>query len=468
MNAAVQIPDTWTPPTAETPIPQLLQQWFDDCDNAALRALWPAAQIERALRERRRNTEVDASIRRLEHEQRRNADRARKAGAATRIYTVRESVLDPDAAVLGDIFTSPPEPPEFVIEGIWPVNVGVEAAAGGLGKTTRHQFEHIHLINGMGLYGRRNNSPGAVVVFTKEDQRTDFSFRYYHQARALDLTAQQRRALAENVFIEDLSGAEDRLVMADAGGNLALTGLAENIIETYRGRGVRLVEFDPMNLFGPGERFVNDGEAKLMEAGRLISRELRAVVRYTAHVSKESARGRYVDAHAGRGGSAGADNARFVHVFVPHDTADEKNYPPPAGISPDVLAQGRLFRLHLPKVSGAPPIREPIWLEREGFIFRHIAAAPATQDQREAADVKALKDFLAFELGKGIRHTRHTLEDSLGVLNLSRSRLRRALVLAQEKGHVASVSFPESERHGARTHYLAPATPASYGEVSAK
>ena len=61
-----------------------------------------------------------------------------------------------------------------------------------------------------------------------------------------------------------------------------------------------------MNLLGPGERFVNDGEAKMMETGRLICARARLCRRFTHHVSKEAARGRYVDAHAGRGGAAGA------------------------------------------------------------------------------------------------------------------------------------------------------------------
>jgi hypothetical protein len=374
------------------------------------------------------------------------------------------STIDPDAARVGDIFTVPPAPPRFTVEGFLPQNVGAEAAAGGLGKTTRHQCEHVLLVNGLPLYGRRILKPGAVLIVTKEDSREDLLYRYHMIASQMGLTEAQRRAVMEHIYVEDLSGAADRLALSEQGGNLVSTDLAEKIVLAYAGRGLALLDFDPINFFGPGERFVNDGEAKLMEIGRYIARELKCTVRYTAHVSKEAARGRYVDAHAGRGGAAGGDNARFVHVFVPHSKDDEQHYPMPSGVGQDVVAQRRLYRLHLAKVSGAPPVREPIWLIREGFVFRHVAGEPPSLAVRDEADMRRVQDFLAAELRRGVKHTQRTLEACRDTLELSRDRLRYVLVMGEQCGFFESIPLDAGEGRGGKQHYLAARWPRGGGE----
>jgi len=309
--------------------------------------------------------------------------------------------------------------------------------------------------------------PGPVLILTKEDTREEFRFRYSRIGAGLNLSDIERRRFGEYVFVEDFTGTDLRLAIADHGGNLIATDLAEKVIRKYGPEGVALVEIDPLNYFGPGERFVNDGEAKVMEVGRFIARELGCCVRVTSHVSKEAARARYVDSHAGRGGSAAGDNARFVHVFVCHDPADETAFPRPAGDDREAVAKGSIFGLHSPKISGAPPITEPIWLERDGFIFRHIEGAAPTRDDRESADVAKLCEFLAAEGTRGIRHTAHTLEASLEALNFSRSRLRRTLMLADQQGAIAEVPLPESERRGSRKTCFAPVGQL-VGEVTAR
>ncbi len=103
--------------------------------------------------------------------------------------TGNTTAFDPAAARLGDIFAVEPSGPAFIIDGLLPVNVGAEVAAGGTGKTTRHQFEHVHLVNALPLYGRKILKPGPVLVVTKEDTRAEFDFRYYHIANAMNLSS---------------------------------------------------------------------------------------------------------------------------------------------------------------------------------------------------------------------------------------------------------------------------------------
>ena len=80
----------------------------------------------------------------------------------------------------------------------------------------------------------------------------------------------------------------------------------------------------------------------------------------------------------------------------------------PTGVSPEVIAQRRLFRLHFPKVTGAPPSPDPIWIERDGFAFRQIDGAAPTTEAKENSDVTRLAEFLADEIRRGVRaHVDH-------------------------------------------------------------
>jgi hypothetical protein len=197
--------------------------------------------------------------------------------------------------------------------------------------------------------------------------RYEIEYRIHYIARDLGLTDAEKRELAEYIFILDLGATPDRLVQADSGGNLYVTDLPERIVRSYGAEGLS----------------------------------------------------RQVDQYAGRSGSAGADNARFVWVTVAHSTDDEATYRHPKDASPDAMARGGLFRLHIPKLSGAPPINAPIWFERDGFRFTHLTGAAPTAAEKEAADIARLKEFLAAELSNGVKHTPNTLEVSLRSLRMS-------------------------------------------------
>ena len=88
----------------------------------------------------------------------------------------------------------------------------------------------MHIVNGLPLYGRTIMKPGPVSHLSKEDTRAELAYRYYHIARAMNLSDAQRRALPSTSSSRTSAGTDGRLALADSGGNLVATDLAERLI----------------------------------------------------------------------------------------------------------------------------------------------------------------------------------------------------------------------------------------------
>ena len=363
------------------------------------------------------------------------------------------SPFDPNASRIGDVFSVAPPAPRFIVPGYLPVACGQENAIGGAGKTTRRMYEGIHIILGRELYGRPILQPGAVLAVTKEDGADIFKYRLHHVAAALNLSAADRKRVAEHFHVLDMTGeVGGRLVNVDRAGNLQATDLAERIYQGFRHEGVAVVGFDPWNLFGPGERFVNDAEASLMAAGALVSRELACNVCYVGHVSKAVGRQGIIDAHSGRGGAAMGDNARFVVSYVQHDQQD-KEWAAPAAAS-SAAARGDLYRLHITKQSYAKRQLEPVWIERNGYGFTVHEGAPIAPQETMRTDGERIKAFVRRELAGGARYMARGLEEQHARYSLSRDRARLVLSWLLAGGGLTEQPLPEAERRGRRTHYL--------------
>lgn len=298
----------------------------------------------------------------------------------------RERIFNPDRARV-QLGVPLPEP-EFIVPGYLPFGtVGGMPAEGGAGKTTFTLWEAAHIVLGRAMFGAEIKKPGAVLFLTAEDDRATLAYRLQGVAAGLRLSEADREKLEQGIFIEDITGRMVRLVQADERGNLARTFVGDVLIEAYKNRGVVLVNIDPTNLFGPGERYVNDSEAALMVEGHRIARELKCSVRYVHHIGKANARDRVVDQYVGRGGSAFADNSRFLHLLARHDPeAPRSKYelPPVTGTEDLKRAaeNGRLLRLHVTKLSWAARPLDPIWLVREGHEFRVIEVPQMSRGER--------------------------------------------------------------------------------------
>jgi hypothetical protein len=352
----------------------------------------------------------------------------------------------------GNVFDVEPPAPAFLVRGLLPIDAGVENGLGGVSKTTRHVWEAFHVVTETALYGRAIERPGCVLFVTAEDSRETFRYRLHRIGMDLGLSIDELRRAALQMHVLDLSGRGERAIRADRHGNLSRTDLGERLVESYRGEGVVLVEFDPLNLFGPGERYVNDGEAATIDWGRWISRELGACVRFTGHVSKVVGREGISDAHSGRGGSALGDNSRFVLNYLRHEPGHKARPPASAAVA---AARGDLNRLDVAKLSAGPRPRAPIWIERQGFRFVHHEADVVTVEDALQADETAVCDFLSAELAKGNRHTRTALEVQRERLRMTRERLRAVIDGLLAARTIREADLPPGERQGRRQTYLA-------------
>jgi hypothetical protein len=381
----------------------------------------------------------------------------------------RERIFNPDQARirLDEVL---PEP-EFIVPGYLPFGtVGGLPAEGGAGKTTFTLWEAAHIALGRRLFNKEMKKPGAVLFITAEDDRAILAFRLQQVAAALGLSDEDRAKLERRIFIEDLTGKMVRLVQADERGNLTATYVGDVLIEAYRDRGLVLINIDPTNLFGPGERYVNDAEAALMVEGARIARELKCTVRYVHHIGKANARDGVVDQYASRGGSAFADNSRFQHLLVRHDLEAARKYPvPPLSSSAETeeakraAEDGRLLRLHVTKLSWAARPLEPQWLIREGLGGFKVLHVPemSRAERREIAQgevEKRVVEYVRTQLAAGVKLSPTALIGLHVAYELSRDRARAVVAhLMRQGGELILRQLPEAERHGRLQEYLEPA-----------
>ena len=153
------------------------------------------------------------------------------------------------------------------------------------------------------------------------------------------------------------------------------------------------------------------------------------------------------------GGSAGADNARFVHVLQVHEADDKLSAP--TRCSPEDVAKGNVLRLHVAKDSYGVRLAAPIWILRTGFLFTYLTPDPANDVDPMQEQVRRLYEFIESEERNGICHHTTSLENLLPQLGLSRQQLRAAVHVALERKHLIDQELPKDKQHGRRKTYFA-------------
>jgi len=386
-----------------------------------------------------------------------------------------------------------PAAPEFIVENLLPFGtVGGLVGVGGAGKTTFAMWLAVNIALRRAIFDRAVLKPGAALFITAEDDRKTFAHRFWQMAEGMGLDETERELLEQYIFVEDVTGQMLRLVEVDRdrSGNLTATEMGDRLIETYSNRNVRLVFIDPTNLFGPGERYVNDAEAALMTEGQRIARKLGATVCFLHHVAKHVARGDIADQYAGRGGAAFADNSRFQYLLVPHvesedaddaEDGDEKKHkakPTPfplpqlqdAGENFDLqkaAAEGRVLRLHIAKLSWARRPAAPLWVKREDFQFRWVRTDDVLpkderqkrreleRDRREVEEQRRVVEYVRQKLAEGVRLSVTQLHDEhYTELKLLRPQARKIVHTLLARGYLKRAPLPEDERVGRRKDHL--------------
>ena len=339
--------------------------------------------------------------------------------------------------------------PKCIVENMLFADLALTNAEGGVGKTTTMLYEAIHIALGMDLWGCRVLNPGKTLFVTAEDSEELLHARLHELMNALNLSDRQRRTVAENFMVWDVSGSLVRLAETDFGGNLRLTALADQIVETYRDAGLVQVIFDPAISFGPGESTMNDGHQAVVTACRRIVRGLNCCVRMIHHTGQSNARNGAIDQYSGRGGTAFPDGARMVTILA---NATRVNLQKPDGFELQPGESG--FVMSRSKLSYCPP-QPKIWVRRSGWKFDYFLETPRDGDAVRKMDAEKVVEFLADELPHGRRYTARSLEDT-GKTKMPRARLRAALATLETAGQVEERDLPQDQRRGKRKTYLHP------------
>lgn len=291
-----------------------------------------------------------------------------------------------------------PDPEVMVVPGYL---IGAESgglvAPGGTGKTTLAIWEAVHLALGLDLYGFPVQQPGPVLFISAEDRREIILRRLHSIVRGMNLSKTQMQKLVQDFLVVDVSRMRFRLAARNKF-DVGPTPWVDALATKYGKLKPCYIHLDPVSLIGPGEEAGNDGMAELMRASRNLGALTGAAVRLIHHTSKEVARGATVDQYVGRGGSAFADNARFVHQLSPlgmqgaeEITVRGVRYlvPPELGATEEDIMRGRVLGLYRHKISYAELDSTPIFIKRNGFKFEWaMGVAEVTEEGRAMAEVR--------------------------------------------------------------------------------
>ena len=337
--------------------------------------------------------------------------------------------------------------PRCIVENLLYADLALVNAEGGTGKTTLLLYEAVHIALGRDLWGCRVLNPGRTLFITAEDGEELLQARLREVMAALNLTDYERRQVCENFMVWDVTGSIVRLAELDARGNLQITALTNQIVDTYRDAGLVQVIFDPAISFSPGERIVNDGEQAVVTACRRIVRGLNCCVRLIHHSGQANARNGAMDQYAGRGGTALPDGCRMVTILA---NANRVNTQKPDGYDLQPGESG--FVMARAKLSYALP-QPNIWIRRRGWTFEYFIEEPRNSDAERNRDADKVANFLAEELHHGRRYTSRSLQES-GRMDIPRTRIRAALATLETTGRTEERELPAAQRRGRKRYYL--------------
>lgn len=375
------------------------------------------------------------------------------------------------------LFGTDLQPPPVLIDGFLPREAFGLVGPGGTAKTTLTLWIMVHVVLGRDVFGRKIKGPGPCLFVSAEDPLGTVLYRLRQICDALDLSEEEQLIVSERINIEDVTGKLVRFVEADQKGNLRITEAVSHLIEAYHAADIQLCVMDPATFFGPGERFVNDAEAALMQAARRISKGLEcAAVGYLHHVGKSAARENTTDQYAGRGGSAFADNSRALLVLNIH-TTDLDDAPRPEGVTHEDVEDGRAIRLHVGKFSAGPREKYPVWIVRgkdnpwkftayETEILDSEKKAERERQAKERFDYAALTTIRRFLKENASKYPTKTMvcehcDVYVGSGKVGKNRVTEIINRAIFRGEIKEKEIPKEHRERNKKSYLVAVWPTS-------
>lgn len=283
--------------------------------------------------------------------------------------TQPRKTFDPKHANAGRIMREAPDEIPWVVESLFPVDVGMLNATGGTGKSTLMLWLAVRYVLGMDLLGCDVLVPGKVLIISGEDPEGRIGYRMNRVIEAMGLTDEQKQVVANNIFIEDCSDIDVAFVESTFENNLQGTPVVSEIIEAYKDQRIQWIILDPLINFGAGEHLVNHGYHHLLIACRRLVRAFNCFVQLVHHVSKEVAVNKIIGQHAGRGGTTIGDGSRFESQLVQY-RGKFKDMPP--SVPSDIFARGgTALAFHVHKLSDAGLPAKPYVITRLGFEFTY-------------------------------------------------------------------------------------------------
>jgi hypothetical protein len=284
-------------------------------------------------------------------------------------------------------------------------------------------------------------SGGDVCVVTWEDERDDYHAKLYSLLQSRPDMQPLADTIRKRVHFIELHGSMYRLVAGDERGRPTPTALAGQLVDLIKRDFPETVQvfIETVSRANAADE-TNEAMAMVVSAGEVIAHALDCGVTVVHHISKAAATAGIVDATAGRGGSALADNCRASTVIAPVTGDSPQSLWPEGFASADFIEReivlienarssyGRKAeRMHLERIyppSGAPHLRA-------------VAAPVADNGLRRDTDAEKLASWLLENLdGKGA--TEDAIARRRSEYGLSERAARSALARLAKSGAVVA------------------------------
>jgi len=374
-----------------------------------------------------------------------------------------------------DYFAEPlPQPPEFIIADILPLDVCVLSGASGSSKTTLELNQGHHVILGLDWHGHKILRPGPVIYLTAEDKRETFRWRAFNLTDSMGLALEQHQLLRKQFHLFDCRKIRPRqFVTLDDTGRFQRGRIVDWVCETFYRTQPSVIYVDPWRFFAPPERTVNEGIAEAMTEMQRLQEEMNAAVTIVGHVNKSDVINSAIHQNATSGGAALGDHARSELQLV--RIAKHSQGKMPRSLSKEKFAPSspsRIFALYIHKLNHAQYDTRPIYIERNGWRWIDhpydgvaLTLEEALAQEEGAVELPRIKlyEFLTSALQKGKRYSKNeciespTIRDFVGVTKVEMKTVADVLVeegYAEERVDPAAVG-----RAGAKKKYLHPTEP---------
>ena len=339
-----------------------------------------------------------------------------------------------------------PPPREWVLIDCLPLGkVGLLVAPGGTGKSQLALQLAVAVATGTGLAGwwAVGEKGPALALFAEEDEdELHRRLRAILRARSSSPDYEAFVAdLRENLYLKSMTGADNLMTKAEAGGSVTRTDIAERLCATVATvPNVKLVIIDPVSRFRGGNENYAEDATRFVEAAELIAQTIRATVLLVHHANKASRSAEEQNQAASRGSSALTDGVRWQMNLAPlSDEQAEK-----LGLEPG--SKHEFLSAKVTKNNYAPS-GEAVNLRRgdAGVLIYHDAthAQSATDTDRMRLLIQLVRDNAVKQMMVSKTKFAKHYGDPKGVFKMGMNKLDALIGKALAEGYLTQGPLPQ-------------------------